>query len=148
VGGTVLGIRQPIEAVSGVLIELYRAATDGVHWCCSGRVLIGVTFGISSTVAEITIEPTSRETIPTTLYARLSAIGAANHGPARRCPARACASRWPPSKLKPSPLRYHDEHRAEIEAVVRGAARDATFDSPAGNPTGADVQLDPVDHNA
>lgn len=27
-----------------------------------------------------------------------------------------------------SPLRYHYQHRAEIEAVVQGAARDAAFD--------------------
>jgi hypothetical protein len=28
-----------------------------------------------------------------------------------------------------SPLRYHYRHRAEIEAVVQGAARDTTFDA-------------------
>lgn len=28
-----------------------------------------------------------------------------------------------------SPLRYHYQHRAEIEAVVQGASRDATFDT-------------------
>lgn len=28
-----------------------------------------------------------------------------------------------------SPLRYHYQHRAEIEAVVQGAARDTTFDT-------------------
>lgn len=28
-----------------------------------------------------------------------------------------------------SPLRYHCRHRAEIEAVVQGADRDATFDT-------------------
>ena len=28
-----------------------------------------------------------------------------------------------------SPLRYHFQHRAEIEAVVQGAGRDATFDA-------------------
>ena len=28
-----------------------------------------------------------------------------------------------------SPLRYHYQHRAEIEAVVQGTARDATFDA-------------------
>ncbi len=28
-----------------------------------------------------------------------------------------------------SPLRYHYQHRAEIEAVVQGASRDAAFDS-------------------
>jgi hypothetical protein len=28
-----------------------------------------------------------------------------------------------------SPLRYHYQHRAEIEAVVQGAARDAAFDT-------------------
>ena len=28
-----------------------------------------------------------------------------------------------------SPLRYHYQHRAEIEAVVQGTGRDATFDT-------------------
>ena len=28
-----------------------------------------------------------------------------------------------------SPLRYHYQHRAEIEAVVQGASRDAAFDT-------------------
>ena len=28
-----------------------------------------------------------------------------------------------------SPLRYHDKQRAEVEAVVQGAARDAAFDT-------------------
>ena len=28
-----------------------------------------------------------------------------------------------------SPLRYHYQHRAEIEAVVQGAARDVAFDT-------------------
>jgi hypothetical protein len=28
-----------------------------------------------------------------------------------------------------SPLRYHYQHRAEIEAVVQGATRDASFDT-------------------
>jgi hypothetical protein len=28
-----------------------------------------------------------------------------------------------------APLRYHYQHRAEIEAVVQGAARDAAFDT-------------------
>jgi len=28
-----------------------------------------------------------------------------------------------------SPLRYHYQHRAEVEAVVQGASRDATFDT-------------------
>ena len=28
-----------------------------------------------------------------------------------------------------SPLRYHYQHRAEIEAVVQGATRDAAFDT-------------------
>lgn len=28
-----------------------------------------------------------------------------------------------------SPLRYHYQHRAEVEAVVRGTARDAAFDT-------------------
>ena len=28
-----------------------------------------------------------------------------------------------------SPLRYHYQHRAEVEAVVQGAGRDAAFDT-------------------
>jgi hypothetical protein len=32
-----------------------------------------------------------------------------------------------------SPLRYHYQHRAEIEAVVQGVARDATFDTLAAS---------------
>jgi len=30
-----------------------------------------------------------------------------------------------------SPLRYHYQHRAEIEAIVQGATRDAAFDTRA-----------------
>ena len=32
-----------------------------------------------------------------------------------------------------SPLRYHYQHRAEIEAVVQGGDRDATFDTLTAN---------------
>lgn len=35
---------------------------------------------------------------------------------------------WEP-EVTLSPLRYHYQHRAEIEAVVQGTARDAAFDT-------------------
>ena len=80
--------------------------------------------------------PTPRETILTALHARLSAL-----------PATALRGEVLPERLSPqgllilrdgepaepevtlSPLRYHFQHRAEIEAVVQGANRDAAFDT-------------------
>jgi hypothetical protein len=80
--------------------------------------------------------PTPRETILTALYARLSAL------PATALRGDVLPERVPTAGLlilrdgepgEPdvtlSPLRYHYQHRAEIEAVVQGAARDAGFDS-------------------
>jgi len=79
--------------------------------------------------------PTFRETILTALYARLSAL------PATALRGDVLPERVPTAGLlilrdgepgEPevtlSPLRYHYQHRAEIEAVVQGAARDVTFD--------------------
>jgi hypothetical protein len=40
-----------------------------------------------------------------------------------------------------SPLRYHYQHRAEIEAVVQGSARDTDFDTLTGS-TGAALAAD------
>jgi hypothetical protein len=40
-----------------------------------------------------------------------------------------------------SPLRYHYQHRAEIEAVVQGAARDTAFDTLAAS-IGAAIAAD------
>jgi hypothetical protein len=80
--------------------------------------------------------PTYRETILAALHARLSAL------PATALRGDALPDRVPTAGLlilrdgepgEPettlSPLRYHYQHRAEIEAVVQGAARDATFDT-------------------
>jgi hypothetical protein len=78
--------------------------------------------------------PTPRETILAALHARLSALPAtALRGEAlpERVPAtgllilRDGEPREPDVTL--SPLRYHYQHRAEIEAVVQGNDRDATF---------------------
>ncbi|MCS5602579.1 MAG: acyl-CoA transferase [Paracoccus sp.] len=80
--------------------------------------------------------PTLRETILTALHARLSAL------PATALRGDVLPERLPPDGLvilrdgepgEPqvtlSPLTYHYQHRAEIEAVVQGADRDATFDA-------------------
>ena len=78
--------------------------------------------------------PTLRETILAALHARLSAL------PATALRGEVLPERIPPAGLlilrdgEPgdpdvtlSPLRYHYQHRAEIEAVVQGADRDTTF---------------------
>ena len=80
--------------------------------------------------------PTPRETILAALHARLSAL-----------PATALRSEVLPERVSStgllilrdgepgepevtlSPLAYHYQHRAEIEAVVQGDARDAAFDA-------------------
>jgi hypothetical protein len=79
--------------------------------------------------------PTPRETILAALFARLSTL------PAMVLRGDVLPERVPASGLlilrdgepgEPevtlSPLRYHYEHRAEIEAVVQGATRDTAFD--------------------
>jgi hypothetical protein len=80
--------------------------------------------------------PTSRETILTALHALLQAL------PSTALRGEVLPERVPAAGLlilrdgEPgdpevtlSPLRYHYQHRAEIEAVVQGAARDAAFDT-------------------
>ncbi|MDP3264245.1 MAG: acyl-CoA transferase [Tabrizicola sp.] len=80
--------------------------------------------------------PTTRETILAALHARLSAL------PATALRSDVLPERVPTAGLlilrdgepgEPevtlSPLRYHYQHRAEIEAVVQGAARDTAFDT-------------------
>ena len=80
--------------------------------------------------------PTTRETILTALFARLSAL------PATALRGDVLPERVPTAGLlilrdgEPgdpevtlSPLRYHYQHRSEIEAVVQGAERDAAFDA-------------------
>jgi len=79
--------------------------------------------------------PTPRETILLALHARLSTL------PATTLRGEVLPERVPAEGLlilrdgEPgapevtlSPLRYHYRHRAEIEAVVQGADRDAAFD--------------------
>ncbi|MCE6949764.1 acyl-CoA transferase [Cereibacter sphaeroides] len=80
--------------------------------------------------------PTPRETILAELHAQLSAL------PATALRGDALPERVPPAgmlilrdgepgepEVTLSPLRYHYQHRAEIEAVVQGAARDTAFDT-------------------
>lgn len=79
--------------------------------------------------------PTPRETILTALHARFSAL------PSTALRGEVLPERVPTEGLlilrdgepgEPdvtlSPLAYHYQHRAEIEAVVQGASRDAAFD--------------------
>lgn len=80
--------------------------------------------------------PTPRETIVSALFARLLAL------PATALRGDVLPERVPTAGLlilrdgEPgdpevtlSPLRYHFQHRAEIEAVVQSATRDAAFDA-------------------
>ena len=80
--------------------------------------------------------PTLRETILTALHARLSAL------PATALRSEVLPERIPADGLlilrdgepgEPevtlSPVAYHYQHRAEVEAVVQGADRDAAFDA-------------------
>ena len=80
--------------------------------------------------------PTTRETILAALHIRLSAL------PATTLRGDVLPERVPTSGLlvlrdgEPgdpevtlSPMRYHYQHRAEIEAVVQSAARDQAFDA-------------------
>ncbi|MCF1710388.1 acyl-CoA transferase [Tabrizicola sp. J26] len=80
--------------------------------------------------------PTTRETILAALHARLSALPpTALRGDVlpERMPAAGLLIMRDGEPGEPevtlSPLRYHYQHRAEIEAVVQGASREATFDT-------------------
>ena len=79
---------------------------------------------------------TLRETILNALHARLSALSATNlRGEVlpERMPAGGLLILRDGEPGEPevtlSPLTYHYQHRAEIEAVVQGTARDAAFDA-------------------
>ena len=79
---------------------------------------------------------TSRETILTALMARIKTVSAvALRGEVlpERVPAGGLLILRDGDPGDPevslSPLRYHFQHRAEIEAVVQGASRDITFDT-------------------
>jgi hypothetical protein len=78
--------------------------------------------------------PTPRETILAALHGRLSALSAtALRGEVlpERVPAAGLLILRDGEPGEPevtlSPLAYHYQHRAEIEAVVQGPGRDATF---------------------
>jgi hypothetical protein len=80
--------------------------------------------------------PTPRETILAALHARLFALSAtALRGDVlpERVPNAGLLILRDGEPGEPevtlSPLRYHYQHRAEIEAVVQGATRDTTFDT-------------------
>jgi hypothetical protein len=80
--------------------------------------------------------PTLRETILVALHAQLSALPAtALRGDVlpERVPAAGFLILRDGEPGEPevtlSPLRYHYQHRAEIEAIVQGATRDAAFDT-------------------
>jgi hypothetical protein len=80
--------------------------------------------------------PTLRETILAALHARLSVLPVtALRGDVlpERMPAAGMLIMRDGEPGEPevtlSPLRYHYQHRAEIEAVVQGASREATFDT-------------------
>ena len=80
--------------------------------------------------------PTLRETILSALQARLSTLPAtALRGDVlpERVPLEGLLILRDGEPDEPevtlSPLTYHYQHRAEIEAVVRGADRDASFDA-------------------
>lgn len=80
--------------------------------------------------------PSTRETILAALHTRLSAL------PATALRGEVLPERVPAAGLlilrdgepgEPevtlSPLRYHYQHRAEVEAVVQGTSRDTAFDT-------------------
>lgn len=80
--------------------------------------------------------PTPRETILTALHARLSAVSATvlrGDVLPERVPTAGLLNLRDGEPGEPevtlSPLRYHYQHRVEIEAVVQGADRDAAFDT-------------------
>ena len=80
--------------------------------------------------------PTTRETVLAALQARLQPVAALvlrDDVLPERIPAAGLIILRDGQPGEPevtlSPLRYHYQHRAEIEAVVQGADRDATFDA-------------------
>ena len=80
--------------------------------------------------------PTPRETTLSALHARLSALPATvlrGEVLPERVPAEGLLILRDGEPGEPevtlSPLAYHFQHRAEIEAVVQGASRDADFDA-------------------
>jgi hypothetical protein len=84
--------------------------------------------------------PTTRETVLSALHTRLQTLSAtALRGEVlpERAPAAGLLILRDGDPGEPevtlSPLTYHYQHRAEIEAVVQGADRDAAFDALAAS---------------
>ena len=80
--------------------------------------------------------PTTRETVLAALHVRLQSLAALtlrDEVLPERIPAAGLIILRDGQPGEPevtlSPLRYHYQHRAEIEAVVQGADRDAVFDT-------------------
>ena len=80
--------------------------------------------------------PTTREIVLAALHARLLSLAALvlrDEVLPERIPAAGLIILRDGQPGEPevtlSPLRYHYQHRAEIEAVVQGAARDTAFDT-------------------
>jgi len=80
--------------------------------------------------------PTARETVLAALHARLQRLAALvlrDEVLPERIPTAGLIILRDGEPGEPevtlSPLRYHYQHRAEIEAVVQGADRDAAFDA-------------------
>ena len=80
--------------------------------------------------------PTTRETVLAALHARLQPLAALtlrDEVLPERIPAAGLIILRDGQPGEPevtlSPLRYHYQHRAEIEAVVQGADRDGSFDT-------------------
>ena len=80
--------------------------------------------------------PTTRDTVLAALHARLQPLAALtlrDEVLPERIPAAGLIILRDGQPGEPevtlSPLRYHWQHRAEIEAVVQGASRDAAFDT-------------------
>ena len=99
--------------------------------------------------------PTLRETILAALHARLSALhAAALRGDVlpERVPTAGLLILRDGEPGEPevtlSPLRYHYQHRAEIEAVVQGTSRDAAFDTRSVKRTGAGAGKETVEQVA
>ena len=92
--------------------------------------------------------PTTRETVLAALHARLQPLAALtlrDEVLPERIPVAGLIILRDGQPGEPevtlSPLRYHYQHRAEIEAVVQGAARDAAFDTLCAN-IGAAIAAD------
>lgn len=103
---------------------------------------MGITFSISATIAEVTIQevpvmPTTRETVLAALQARLQPLAALtlrDEVLPERIPTAGLIilreGQPGDPEITLSPLRYHYQHRAELEVVVQvGTGRGTAFDT-------------------